>query len=332
MLKIVKQKIEIGQTFQIRNSWREKIAEKLNKDEEMFPFYFKVIDIEQYMKDTFYVAESISEDKTEKSIKIKVSETILNFLLSDEVADSNVGLYFNDYLPLENTKILILDNKNALLIHPVLFKLLVDLTTYKNKKVVTLDLVLENLLTNEVTNISSQLKNSWKFLFGTDDYMTDVEKMYQDTFIHKDYVLKVCNKFAKYLIENDSKEIAEELLERAKVHDNSKILNKDEFRSLTGIINDKSCLKDASSKLSQFKQDSIELHWKHNEHHPEHFDDVNKMTKLDKMEMCCDWCARAMQYNTNLLEFVEKRQEDRFHFPELMYDEIYHYCKILISL
>ena len=105
MLKIVKQKIEIGQTFQIRNSWREKITDKLNKDEESFPFYFKVIDIEQYMKDTFYVAESISDDKTEKSVKIKVSETILNFLLSNEVTDSNVGLYFNDYLPLENTKI-----------------------------------------------------------------------------------------------------------------------------------------------------------------------------------------------------------------------------------
>ena len=56
------------------------------------------------------------------------------------------------------------------------------------------------------------------------------------------------------------------------------------------------------------------------------------MSKIDKMEMACDWYARAIQYKTNFLEFVEKRQEDRFHFPELIYDEIYHYCKILNTL
>ena len=330
MLKITKRNIEIGQTFQIRNSWRENIAKTLNKNEEMFPFHFKIVDIEQYMKDTYYIAESIPDSKSEKIIKIKVSEIILKYLLSNEVSDSNIGMYFSDYLPLENTKLLILDNKNPLLVHPVLFKLSTEYN--KDTKIISIDLVLENLITNEITNISSQSKNIWKFLFGTDEYMTDVEKMYQDTFIHKDYVLKVCNKFSKYLIDNNFAEDAKELQERAVVHDNSKILNKDEFRALTGIINDKSCLKDASSKLSQFKQDSIELHWKHNRHHPEHFKDISEMSRIDKMEMCCDWYARALQYNTNLLEFLEKRQEDRFHFPELMYDEIYHYCKILISL
>lgn len=332
MLKLRKQTIEIGQTFQIRNTWRENIARQLNKDEELFPFHFKIVDVEQYMKDTIYVAESIPDTKSEKVIRIKVSETILKYLLSSEVSDSNIGMYFNDYLPLENTKLLILDSKNQLLVHPVLFKLQVDLISSGKQKIVSLDLVLQNLITNETSNISTQSKNSWKFLFGSDEYMTDVEKMYQDTFVHKDYVLKVCNKFVNYLIENGYDDDANELKERAIIHDNSKILNKDEFRALTGIINDKSCLKDASSKLSQFKQDSIELHWKHNAHHPEHFKNVTEMSKIDRMEMCCDWCARALQYKTNLLEFVEKRQEDRFHFPELMYEEIYHYCKILTSL
>lgn len=162
--------------------------------------------------------------------------------------------------------------------------------------------------------------------------MTDVEKMYQDTFIHKELVLLVCNKFATYLDKNELEEDAKSLRERAIIHDNSKILNPSEFQALTGIINDKSCLKDASSKLSSFKQDAIELHWKHNSHHPEYFDNVEDMTRLDRIEMVCDWCARAIQYNTNLLEFVEKRQSDRFHFPELMFDEIYHYCKIILDL
>ena len=328
MLKIFKQSIEIGQTFQIRNSWRERIAKELNKDEESFPFYFRIVDKEILMKDNIYNCESIPDNSKEKVFKIKVSETIIKYLLSTEVNDNNVGVYFCDYLPLENSKLLILDNKNPLIIHPVIFRLNVKV----DGKEPCLDLVLENLLTKEVSTLSSQIKNSWKFLKGIDEYMTDVEKMFQDTFIHKEYVYNVCSKFANYLRENGDETLADELMERAIIHDNSKIVNKDEFRALTGIINDKSCLKDASSKLSQFKQDSIELHWKHNKHHPEYFEKIEDMTKLDKMEMCCDWAARAIQYNTNLLEFVEKRQEDRFHFPELIYDEVYHYCKILISL
>ena len=63
------------------------------------------MDIEQYMKDTYYIAESIPDTKAEKIFKIKVSETILKYLLANEVNDSNIGMYFNDYLPLENTKI-----------------------------------------------------------------------------------------------------------------------------------------------------------------------------------------------------------------------------------
>ena len=50
----------------------------------------------------------------------------------------------------------------------------------------------------------------------------------------------------KYLHKLGQIEDAEDLRERAILHDNSKILNKDEFRALTSIINDKSCLKDAN--------------------------------------------------------------------------------------
>lgn len=162
--------------------------------------------------------------------------------------------------------------------------------------------------------------------------MNDTEKMYQDTFIHKEYVNYVINVFSTYLKSNNMAQDAIELKRLGIVHDNSKIKNKDEFRALTGIINDKSCLTNASSKLSSFKQDAIELHWKHNEHHPEHFSDIKEMNRLNRLEMVCDWAARALQYKTDLLEFVEKRQEERFHFPELIYDEIYHNCKIITEL
>ena len=47
--------------------------------------------------------------------------------------------------------------------------------------------------------------------------------------------------------------------------------------------------------------------------------------------MCCDWHARSTQYNTDFLKFVEERQKDRFHFPDWMFAEIWHYCKVLAN-
>ena len=144
--------------------------------------------------------------------------------------------------------------------------------------------------------------------------------------------MAIAARFAEYLNENGSSDDAEKLLHRAKNHDNSKILNKDEFRALTHIINDKKALKDASKSLSSYKQDAIELHWKNNDHHPEHYEAVCEMTRAAKQEMCCDWCARSLQYGTDLIDFVEKRQEDRFRFPEQFYKEVLQYCKILVDI
>lgn len=332
MLKIYNQCFSPNNDFRIRNTWRRAIANSLNIEEEEFPFHFKIVEMINEDKTKLYLCESIPDTKGEKVQKIFVTIDILNYLLGVEVDNCNVGLYFNDYLPIENEKILIQDAKDQLKIYPLLFKLNVSEYLYNKKKCAKLEFNLFSLLDDTSYSIEQMKKNSWKLLSGDDTYMTDVEKMYQDTFIHKGYVSMVCNKFADYLEKNDEKDEANAIRARAKVHDNSKILNKDEFRALTGIINDKTCLRDASAKLSQFKQDSIELHWAHNAHHPEHFEDINQMSKIDRMEMCCDWASRAMQYHTNLLEFAEKRQVDRFHFPELMYDEIYHYCKILVNI
>lgn len=95
------------------------------------------------------------------------------------------------------------------------------------------------------------------------------------------------------------------------------------------IINDKSSLRDANTPLSQLKKDSIKLHWKHNTHHPEHFESCIDMSKLNIMEMVCDWYARSLQYNSNFLEYIKIQQDTRFHFPEWMFAEIWHYCKVL---
>jgi len=100
---------------------------------------------------------------------------------------------------------------------------------------------------------------------------------------------------------------------------------------LSRIINDKTSLKDASKQLTPLKKDAIALHYKHNTHHPEHFKSVLDMSKLDILEMCCDWHARSSQYGTNFLGYVETQQKERFHFPEWMFSEIWHYCQVLAS-
>ena len=323
MLKIVTKNIDIGTTFYIRNSWRGKIAKHLNKDEETLPFNFRVI--EKVEND--FLCETIPDKASKKKYNVLVNPTIIHYVKSQEVEDTNVGLYFSDYLPIENSKLLIYNNRNNKIL-PTEIKFSVT----EKDSVPYIELILEDLLTNELFTITSQMRNSWKLLNGSDTYMTDIEKMYQDTFIHKGYVLSVCTKFSEYLKQQGLGEDAAELIQRASAHDNSKILNKDEFRTLTNIVNDKSSLTNANSQLSFFKQDSLELHWKHNSHHPEHFDNYDEMSKIDRLEMVCDWMARSLQYKSDLIDFVTTRQKERFRFSEEMYNEIYDYCITLVQL
>ena len=98
---------------------------------------------------------------------------------------------------------------------------------------------------------------------------------------------------------------------------------------LCQIPRDTTSFTNANSGLDEIMKKSIELHWKHNSHHPEYFENVEDMSELDIMEMCCDWHARSQQYGTDFLSFVKTRQENRFHFPETMFEKIWNYCVIL---
>lgn len=328
MLQIQLDTVQIGQTFQIRNTWRNKISELVKKED--FPFHFKVIDVirNTTKAENFYLCESIPNDKKEKIIKITVGESVIQYVTSNEVENCNVGLYFKDYLPIEGKKLLIKDTKDSLKIYPYQFLF----TVCMEQKIPCLKFIFKNLLDFSDAPFNMYSKNSWKILDEDDSYMSNVEKMYQDTFIHKGYVLKVCNIFADYLQELGQIEDADDLRERAILHDNSKILNKDEFRALTSIINDKSSLRDANSRLSSFKQDAIELHWKNNEHHPEHYENIADMSPRARREFVCDCCARSIQYKTDLLEFMETRLKERFHFSDIVKEEIMYNCKTLLNL
>lgn len=315
--------------------WHEKIIQF--SQFPAFPYEFIIEEIvkDKLTKQTYYLCASV-KSKNNKTFKLALTKNVVNYLFAQEVPDQNIGLSFKEYLPEENSQILITNSRNPNEVVPGIFKADINLIELNGKSILCLDFKIYYINGDGFTSINyyscGNRKYEWKFLFHEDiSYMTDYEKMFRDTLIHKSFVRKSCEILARYLEKEGASNHAKMLRQRAIVHDNSKIENSDELNALSRIINDKTCLTNASSQLSTIKQDAIKLHWKHNTHHPEFFKSMEDMSRLDIMEMCCDWHARSSQYKTDFLSFVETRQKDRFHFPEWMYAEIMHYCKILAS-
>lgn len=157
-----------------------------------------------------------------------------------------------------------------------------------------------------------------------DSYYFQIE----DFVLHKKFVLQSGLILVQHLLSENKDDLAMNLMKRLSVHDNSK-LETQEFEMLCQIPNDKSSFTNANTQLNELMRKSIELHWKNNRHHPEYFKDINEMSELDLMEMCCDWKARSLQYETDFLDFVKTRQENRFHFSDKVFQKIWKYCLIL---
>ena len=318
MFKINQKNVEIGTVFYIPNRWLYKITKISNINKEAFLQSFQIIKLTKHG----YLCKS-----SDKQMLIYVSSDIFCYLTGEYSENKdNSSVCLSNYLPVENHKVLIkLSSQN---IFPAQFKLIIDFID----DIPSLSFQFINLLTKKNYDIATLSNCWWKRLYGSDMHMNDMEKMYQDTFVHKDLVLCVGEKFAKYLEEKELFEDAKALRNRIVVHDNSKIMNNDEFKALTSIINEKSSLGNANIQLSERKQEVIKLHWKNNPHHPEYYDKYEDMSKIDRMEMVCDWMARSLQYKNDLIDFVKIRQNQRFHFPDSMYDELLNYCEILVSL
>ena len=318
----------------IPESWHDKIV-NLGKIANC-PYEFSVLKSHKdSSKQKFFICEGERKEKGKK-LKIVLEEYAIKYLLADEVPDANIGFSFKEFLPLENSSILLSNTQNPNEIVPATLNLNVGEIEIDGESFILLSFMLNYMNGIGFANVKYYAegckKSSWKFLFNNDEsYMSDFEKTFKDTLVHKSYVEKSAAKLIRYLEKEQAFEHAKELKERAKNHDNSKISQADELYALSRIINDKSSLKNANNQLSPLKKDAIMLHYKNNPHHPEHFKSVLDMSKLDIMEMCCDWHARSTQYKTDFLEFVKTQQEKRFHFPDWMFAEIWHYCTILAS-
>ena len=313
---------------------------------------FTIVDNIKKGKEEYFIIESRKKIRG-KNVKIALAVQCLRYLLGEEVSEEeNEGYYFENYLPKEDAKIIITKLKNPSDIVPGQFKLELTRKTLGKETLLTFQFRVYFLNGNGFANSSDYTrggrKSTWKCIYGNEYYMTDFEMLYCDTIIHKEYVKRSIEKLAKYLEEHGAKNHARRLRYRGETHDNSKIGYTgnlpeddrrkkkedydDELHALSRIVSSKELMKDTNRELSILEKEAIQLHWKNNSHHPEHFESVLDMTTLDVMEMVCDWHARSVQWGTNLLEYAQNSQKNRFHFPEWMYQQVIFYCNILLGL
>ena len=152
----------------------------------------------------------------------------------------------------------------------------------------------------------------------------------KDNIEHKQLILDTAYVLCEYFFSIGKQELGLQLMQRAVEHDNSKF-TKNELTDIACIKDDFKNFKNPEKLLSENDLNKIKEHWKNNRHHPEHFSSVENMNELDILEMVCDWAARSKQHNTNLIDFVTTRQNNRFHFPEKMFKQILFYCNILTN-
>lgn len=151
-----------------------------------------------------------------------------------------------------------------------------------------------------------------------------------DIMVHVGFVMKAGHKLSRKLMLSGEEDKAIGLLQRILMHDFSKSLV-DEFYGMAKFSEDMASMKDPNVKrVADGKMDAIKLHWSRNDHHPEFWTAVmpntltnsepieisSEMSELSIAEMCCDWYARSMQFNSNVLDFYKIMSKDRWKFTK----------------
>ena len=183
--------------------------------------------------------------------------------------------------------------------------------------------------------------NEWK-------QTEEMRKFYEKrTKKHISLVQKYCKKIQEY-----DKDRFDGLIERGKVHDQSKNENpeKDLYIYITW---DYKCKDDGvkfeiPEKIKDKMNNATNHHVKHNAHHPEyHFDnkdsnlinredrdkppakkiDATKMTDLDIAEMVADWLGMSEEKDSDPKDWADKNVNVRWKFTKKQKDLIYELIK-----
>jgi len=187
--------------------------------------------------------------------------------------------------------------------------------------------------------------NEWK-------QTEEMRKFYEKrTKKHISLVQKYCKKIYEY-----DKDRFDGLIERGKVHDQSKYENpeKDLYIYITW---DYKCKDDGvkfeiPEKIKDKMNNATNHHVKHNAHHPEyHFDDkesnlinredrdkppvkkidATKMADLDIAEMVADWLGMSEEKDSDPKDWADKNVNVRWKFTKKQKDLIYELIKEIWS-
>jgi hypothetical protein len=114
---------------------------------------------------------------------------------------------------------------------------------------------------------------------------------------------------------------ATELLRRARVHDDSKLLSpeKELFDEFTPKLAGCTYGSDEYKKYLEQLKVALDHHYAYNSHHPEHYKNgMNGFDLFDLIEMFMDWKAATERHNDgNIYKSIDINQK-RFDYPEMI--------------
>jgi hypothetical protein len=126
------------------------------------------------------------------------------------------------------------------------------------------------------------------------------DSVIKDTMPHKINVLKVMGV------------AIEELTERAKKHDNSKMVSPEVemYDKYIPMLHETEYGTDEYYAIKdKMREEGLNHHYEVNDHHPEHFKNgIADMNLIQMLEMICDWTAASMLSDTPIREGIKKNQ------------------------
>ncbi|MDO8640917.1 MAG: DUF5662 family protein [Nitrosarchaeum sp.] len=96
------------------------------------------------------------------------------------------------------------------------------------------------------------------------------------------------------------KVVQQELMERSKRHDMSKLVAPEieYFEKYTPLLKDSVYGSEEYDRFRAEMKPAMDHHYVENRHHPEHFKSgIEDMNLVDLIEMVCDWKAASMRHN-----------------------------------
>lgn len=116
-------------------------------------------------------------------------------------------------------------------------------------------------------------------------------------------------------INNNMYVVSPNFLDNVKEHDKTKFYSElyPGYVWITAHCNLK--VEYPSDEVKRIADEAWKKHYSLEDHHLEHYEDVNMMTKTNMLEMIADWCAMSMELKDSLQEWWKKQQK-KYNFDE----------------